>query len=142
MTKKPKTPRRPPSADRPRSASVIAAATHKLFHAAYHADTAAAKSALADGADETAFSPAGLTALHLAISTNNLSLVRELIEKWDAPIVPDRFGRSPTTLACACGAGTKLIEYISVREQGPYEEDELIDSDQPLTSLDDKPFDS
>ncbi len=72
---------------------------------------------MADGADVNARHPeAGLTALHLAVGTNNYALTVYLIEKYGARFGPDRFGRWPTSIAAHYCAAGKLCDYIVEQE--------------------------
>ena len=84
-----------------------------LLRAAYAADSAAAIAALEDGADVSAGDPVtGLTALHIAVGTNNLPLVRILIEDWNAHFGPDGKGRWPSVIAAECRVDDDLADYI------------------------------
>lgn len=84
-----------------------------LLRAAYAADNAAVIAALEDGADVSAGDPVtGLTALHIAVGTNNLPLVRILIEDWNAPFRPDGKGRWPSVIAAECRVDDGLADYI------------------------------
>jgi uncharacterized protein len=88
-----------------------------LLQAAYDFDNDAAVGALKDGADvATVHEQTGLTALHIAAGTNNLALARILVEDWDAPFGPDRYGRWPTVIAAECRAGKALCDYIVEQE--------------------------
>jgi hypothetical protein len=88
-----------------------------LLQAAFDLDVPGAVAALADGADVAAVhEETGLTALHIAAGTDNLMLARVLIEDWNAPFGPDRFGRWPTTVAAECEAGEELCDYIVAQE--------------------------
>jgi len=84
-----------------------------LLRAAYDADTAKVIAALEDGADvNVADSVTGLTALHIAVGTNNLHLTRILIEDWEAQIRPDAKGRWPTVIAAEAQVDMALADYI------------------------------
>lgn len=84
-----------------------------LLRAAYAADSAGVIAALEDGADVNAGDPVtGLTALHIAVGTNNLPLVRILIEDWKATLGPDGKGRWPSVIAAECRVEDDLAEYI------------------------------
>ena len=66
--------------------------------------------ALEQGADvATVHEQTGLTALHIAAGTNNLPLAAILIEDWNAPFGPDRFGRWPTVIAAECKAQRRAL---------------------------------
>jgi ankyrin repeat protein len=72
---------------------------------------------LAHGANVNAWhEQTGLTALHLAVGTNNLQLVKYLLETAGAELVPDRSGRWPTVIAAECCAGEELCDYIVEQE--------------------------
>jgi ankyrin repeat protein len=58
----------------------------------------------------------GLTALHLAVGTNNLALVKYLLETAGADLVPDRSGRWPTIIAAECRVDEALCDYIVEKE--------------------------
>jgi hypothetical protein len=89
-----------------------------LLRAAYAADSAAAIAALEDGADVNAADPiTGLTALHIAVGTNNLPLTRILIEDWNAPFGPDGKGRWPSVIAAECRVDGLLADYIVEAEE-------------------------
>lgn len=84
-----------------------------LLKAAYAADTTAVIAALEDGADINAGDPlTGLTALHIAVGTNNLPLSRVLIEDWNASFGPDGKGRWPSVIAAECRVESDLADYI------------------------------
>ncbi|BCH14949.1 ankyrin repeat domain-containing protein [Mesorhizobium sp. L-2-11] len=84
-----------------------------LLRAAYAADSAAVIASLEDGADVNAAEPVtGLTALHIAVGTNNLPLARILIENWNAPFGPDGKGRWPSVIAAECRVDDGLADYI------------------------------
>jgi hypothetical protein len=73
--------------------------------------------AIADGANVNAWNEqTGLTALHLAVGTNNLALVKYLLETAGAELVPDRSGRWPTLIAAQCYASEELCDYIVEQE--------------------------
>lgn len=75
------------------------------------------KSAMNSGADVGTADPLdGLTALHIAVGTNNLPLAKFLIEDCKAPIGPDRLGRWPTIIAAECNVSDELSEYILMKE--------------------------
>lgn len=86
---------------------------------AYNGQTANVIAALSEGADVAAkHKDTGLTALHIAIGTNNLSLTRALVETWNAPIEPDERGRWPTIIASECRVSDELSDYILEKETG------------------------
>lgn len=84
-----------------------------LLRLAYAADTAGVVTALKAGADVNAIDPlTGLTALHIAVGTNNLPLTRILIEDWNARFMADAKGRWPTVIAAEARVDDALAEYI------------------------------
>ncbi len=84
-----------------------------LLKAAYAADSTAVIAALEDGAEVNAGDPVtGLTALHIAVGTNDLPLARILIDDWNAPFGPDGKGRWPSVIAAECGVDNGLADYI------------------------------
>ncbi len=90
-----------------------------LLSAAYNGDAAAAIAALEEGADVGArHAETGLTALHIAVGTNNLPLARLLIEDWESPFVPDGYGRMPSIVAAECCVSEELCDYIVEKEAG------------------------
>jgi hypothetical protein len=75
------------------------------------------KTALEQGASVAAADPRdGLTALHIAVGTNNLPMARLLIEEWKAPFGPDSFGRWPSVVAAECCVSEELCDYIVEQE--------------------------
>lgn len=89
-----------------------------LLRAAYDADTARVIAALEDGADVNTADPVtGLTALHIAVGTNNLHLTRILVEDWEARFGPDAKGRWPTVIAAQAQVDEVLADYIVVAEE-------------------------
>lgn len=93
-----------------------------LLTAAYNGDAAGVKTALEKGADINVKHPAtGLTALHIAVGTNNLPLTRYLIEQHDPAFGPDAFGRWPTVIAAECQVSAELADYIVEKEAAAVE---------------------
>lgn len=89
----------------------------KLLQSAYTGDLTGVRDALAAGANvDVVHEQTGLSALHIAIGTNNLALTRYLIEEADAAIGPDRSGRWPTIIAAECEVDTILSDYILEQE--------------------------
>lgn len=89
-----------------------------LLRAAYSADSAAVIAALEGGADVNARDPVtGLTALHIAVGTNNLPLTSILIEDWGASFGPDGKGRWPSVIAAECRVDDSLANYIVEAEE-------------------------
>ena len=85
----------------------------KLLRCAYDADNEGVIAALKAGADvNTADPEMGLTALHLAVGTNNLTLTRILVEQWNAEFKPDATGRWPTIVAADARVDDELADYI------------------------------
>jgi uncharacterized protein len=94
-----------------------------LLQAAYAGNFDALREAVAQGADvETVHQQTGLTALHIAIGTNNLAMTRFLIEDAGARIGPDRSGRWPTVIAAECRVSESLCDYIVEQESKRLEE--------------------
>jgi hypothetical protein len=88
-----------------------------LLAAAYDRNTAGVEALLRQGADVAArHEETGLTALHIAIGTNNMRLTRLLVEVWKAPFTPDGQGRMPTLIAAECQASDALSDYILEQE--------------------------
>lgn len=89
----------------------------ELLEAAYNGNDAQARAALQRGADIAArHKETGLSALHIAVGTNNLALTKILVEEWKAPFEPDGFGRMPTVVAADCSVGGELCDYIAEKE--------------------------
>lgn len=84
-----------------------------LLRAAYTGSLGGVDAALAEGAAVAAIdAETGLTALHIAVGTNNLALCRYLIDEWHAPFSPDKFGRWPTLIAAECQVDDELSDYL------------------------------
>lgn len=106
-----------PAGPRSRFRDAGSPADFDLLRAAHAGLLDEVKQALDEGANVGAADPVtGLTALHIAVGTNNLALVRYLIEEWQAPFGPDRFGRWPTVVAAECYASEELCDYIVEQE--------------------------
>jgi hypothetical protein len=89
----------------------------QLLKSAFSGDLTGVRDALAAGANvNIVHEQTGLTALHIAIGTNNLVLTRYLIEEANAEIGPDRSGRWPTIIAAECEVDEVLSDYILERE--------------------------
>lgn len=85
----------------------------RLIAAAHRGDIDAVAAALNDGANVNAVEAGtGLTALHIAIGTNNLPLTRFLVETWHAAVGPDRRGRWPSVIAARCRVDEVLCDYV------------------------------
>lgn len=92
-------------------------ADRRLLRSTYAADTAKVIAALEDGADANVADPVtGLTALHIAVGTNNLHLTRILVEDWEAVFKPDGKGRWPTVIAAEAQVDEVLADYIAEAE--------------------------
>jgi|RhiMetdeSRZDD1v2_1073273.scaffolds.fasta_scaffold03701_21 hypothetical protein len=102
----------------PPTPSALSAEDAALLDAVYEGNSAAVRRRLiADGADVNARHPeTGLTALQLAVGTNNYPLSVYLIEKCGARFGSDRLGRWPTSLAARCRASVNLCDYIVEEE--------------------------
>lgn len=94
----------------------------KAFLAAvYYADNDKAVAALKRGVDVNATDPVmGLTALHIAVGTNNLTLTQILVEDWKAAFKPDGTGRWPTLIAAQARVDDALSDYIVEAEARAY----------------------
>lgn len=85
----------------------------QLLQAAFDGNLTRASEALARGASiDTTFEDTGLTALHIAVGTQNLRMVRMLVEHHAAPFGPDARGRWPSLLAATCKASDELCDYV------------------------------
>lgn len=92
-------------------------ADQALLRSAYAADTKGVIAALEDGANvNAADQTTGLTALHIAVGTNNLHLTRILVEDWEAGFGPDAKGRWPTLIAAEAQVDEALADYIVMAE--------------------------
>lgn len=94
----------------------------KAFLAAvYNADNDKAVAALTRGVDVNAADPVmGLTALHIAVGTNNLTLTQILVEDWNAEFKADGTGRWPTLIAAEAEVDDDLSDYIVEAEAKAY----------------------
>ncbi|OJU50100.1 MAG: hypothetical protein BGO03_09530 [Mesorhizobium sp. 61-13] len=89
-----------------------------LLRCAYDADIDGVIAALKAGADVNTTDPVmGLTALHIAVGTNNLALTRILVEDWKAEFKPDGTGRWPTSIAAHARVDEALCDYIVEAEE-------------------------
>ena len=80
---------------------------------AYYGDRERVEKRIASRIDVNSTDPAtGLSALHVAVGTNNLSLARLLVETHNAQFFPDRFGRWPSLIAIECEVSNELADYI------------------------------
>ncbi|WP_298936863.1 ankyrin repeat domain-containing protein [uncultured Ruegeria sp.] len=80
---------------------------------AYYGDVAALDRRIADGIDINRTDEAtGLSALHVAVGTNNLALTKTLVEEHGAEFFADRFGRWPSLIAIECEVSDELSDYI------------------------------
>lgn len=85
----------------------------QLLKAAYAGDLSGVRDAVKSGADvDSVHDQTGLSALHIAVGTNNLALTRYLIEEAKARIGPDESGRWPTIIAAECGVDEILSDYL------------------------------
>ena len=85
----------------------------QLLKAAYAGDLAGVRDAVKAGADvDTIHDQTGLSALHIAVGTNNIALARYLIDEAKARIGPDESGRWPTIIAAECGVDEILSDYL------------------------------
>jgi ankyrin repeat protein len=85
-----------------------------MLAAAYRHDTATVLAALEQGIDvNMADEKTGLTALHLAVGTNNLGLAKTLVEDHHAEFFADRWGRWPSSMATDLSHVTEeMMDYI------------------------------
>jgi uncharacterized protein len=58
----------------------------------------------------------GLTALHIAVGTDNLKMARYLVDAG-ARFEPDGQGRYPSTIAAECEVSEELCDYIVEAEE-------------------------
>jgi len=106
------------TAARPQDGTDAARLDHALLKAAYDADADSVIAALEGGAEIDYADPdSGLSALHIAVGTNNLPLTRLLIEDWGAAIKPDGRGRWPTLIAAQCRVDEDLSDYVVEAEE-------------------------
>lgn len=86
----------------------------KVFlKAVYNADNRSAVAALKQGVNVNVIDPAmGLTALHIAVGTNNMTLAQTLVDDWNAEFKADARGRWPTLIAAECRVDERLSDYI------------------------------
>lgn len=107
------TGRRRQIAPRSPSEEAIKRLTARLIRAAFHGRNNGVLTALREGAPiDGRHGTTGLSALHIAVGSNNLKLAKLLIEEFHAPFGPDAFGRWPTTVAAECRADPDLLDYI------------------------------
>jgi ankyrin repeat protein len=84
-----------------------------LVQAAYAGNLGGVREAVSQGADvDFMHAQTGLSALHIAVGTNNFAMTRYLIEDGEARFCPDRSGRWPSVIAAECGASEQLCDYI------------------------------
>lgn len=96
-------------------------AKQDFLRAVYNADNRNAVAALEQGVDVNATDlVTGLTALHIAVSTNNLTLTRILVEDWNAAFKADAAGRWPTLIAAEAEVDDTLSDYIVEAEAKAY----------------------
>lgn len=90
-----------------------------MLAAAYRHDSAAVLAALERGADvNMADEQTGLSALHLAVGTNNLELAKALVEDHQAKFFADRWGRWPSSIATDLSHVTEeMTDYIVGAEE-------------------------
>lgn len=107
-----------PKADKPRpsreqSAEDRRKQDQRMLQCAYAADVKGVIAELNAGADVNAADPTtGLTALHIAVGTNNLTLARVLVYQFRAAFKPDGAGRWPTLIAAQAQVDDALSDYI------------------------------
>ncbi|SPH17905.1 hypothetical protein DEA8626_01433 [Defluviimonas aquaemixtae] len=103
---------RPIALDRPRYAA------DDMLAAARRADTGSVLAALARGEDvNMTDEQTGLSALHLAVASNNIELTKALVEEHGAAFFADGFGRWPSVIAAEmAGVSDELSDYIVLAE--------------------------
>lgn len=102
---------RPILADRDRYAD------DDMLACAYRGENEKVEAAVAGGADVSMVdAPTGLSALHIAVGTNNLKLARLLVEQYRAGFFPDQRGRWPSLIAIECDVDEELADYITEAE--------------------------
>lgn len=88
-----------------------------MLACAHRGETDKVLAALAAGADvDMVDAPTGLSALHIAVGTNNLKLTRVLVEQYRAGFSPDQAGRWPSLIAIECEVDEELADYITEAE--------------------------
>ncbi len=99
---------RPIALDRPRYAP------DDMLAAARRGDTKSVLAALANGNDVNATDgQTGLSALHLAVASNNMELTTALVEKHAASFFSDKAGRWPSLIAAEMtGVSEELSDYV------------------------------
>ena len=106
--------------------------TLAMIQAAYAGDLQGVEHALENGADLSFRDrQTGLTALHIAVGTDNLPLVRYLVEERRASFVPDGRGRMPTSVAGHCRVSEELCDYIVEQEAAFLEREEVRSGERP-----------
>ncbi len=84
-----------------------------MLAAAFRGETETVLAAIADGKNvDFTDERTGLSALHIAVGSNNLPLTRALVETCNASFFSDRFGRWPSVVALECKAGDEMADYI------------------------------
>lgn len=90
-----------------------AAINSQFLQAAHSGDLSQLVLAQLDGADVNTVHPqTGLQALHFAVGTNDLLMIRYLTEQCNAVFGPDRSGRWPTIIAAECKVDDAVGDYI------------------------------
>jgi uncharacterized protein len=57
----------------------------------------------------------GLTALHIAVGRDHLDIAKYLVERG-ASFLPDKQGRTPTTIAAECEVSDEMCDFIAEAE--------------------------
>lgn len=84
-----------------------------FLSAAYYGRNDDAIEALRAWADVNETDPAtGLSALHLAVGTNNEPLAKALIEEFQAAFFADRRGRWPSSIALDLAKSEEFVSYV------------------------------
>ncbi|WP_217356913.1 ankyrin repeat domain-containing protein [Ruegeria sp. HKCCA4812] len=84
---------------------------------AYHGATDVVDKQIAKGLDVNMVDQStGLSALHVAVGTNNLALTKKLVEEHGAAFFADKRGRWPSVIAIECEVSDELAVYIAEAE--------------------------
>lgn len=88
-----------------------------LVGPAYHGASDVIDKRIAKGLDVNMVDQStGLSALHVAVGTNNLALTKKLVEDYGAAFFADKRGRWPSSIAIDCKVSDELSDYIVAAE--------------------------